>query len=100
REIKEMATFPGVSSAEILKQLESANVELGTLCWDMVRNNYDISIVVDKLLNALERSTLTLDSFRSNPAFRLVQAKSAAAELLNGFRGTKERIRYRPNFRP
>jgi hypothetical protein len=99
RDIKGIVTVPGASGDRVLEQLSSSSLELGHRCWDAVRDKFEVSNVVDKLLKASEETRLTIDQFRDNPAVHLFQTKRRFLKWLRGPRGREKLLRDSPMMR-
>jgi hypothetical protein len=92
-DVRGMANVSNTSSDRMLEQLRSSSLELGHRCWCAVRDKFEVSNVVDKLLKASQETHLTIKQFRDNPAVRLFQTKWGLVKRLRGPHGPEKLLR-------
>lgn len=93
RDVGGMVAVPGTSSDKVLEQLRSSSIALGNSCWNVVRDKFEVSHVVDRLLKASQETRLTISQFRDNPGVRLSQAKRRLMRWVRGTRGLEMPLR-------
>jgi hypothetical protein len=99
QEVRGMANVSNTSSDRVLEQLRSSSLELGHRCWSAVRDKFEVSNVVDKLLKAGQETRLTIEQFRDNPAVHLFQTKCKLLKRLRGPQGPEKLLRDTPMIR-